>query len=293
MRFELVKKLTSKVVSAISVCRVLEVSPSGYYSWKKRLPSKRELVDKELIEKVKKIHQESRKTYGLPRIKAKLKEGGNCCGNNRVLKLMKLAGVSGLVKKRFKVKTTDSNHSLPIAPRIFKTEDPETHPERLNQIWASDISYIETAEGFLFLAIYLDLFSRKVVGFSTADNMRTELILSALEMALKRQKLLPGASLISHNDQGSQYASGQYRDTLDDMGILASMSRRGNCYDNALAESFFATLKKELIYRQNFQTKQEARDAIFEYIEVWYNRTRIHSSLGFMTPVQFEESLAA
>jgi len=293
VRFELVKKLTSKVVSAISVCRVLEVSPSGYYSWKKRLPSKRELVDKELIEKVKKIHQESRKKYGLPRIKAKLKEGGNCCGNNRVLKLMKLAGVSGLVKKRFKVKTTDSNHSLPIAPRIFKTEDPETHPERLNQIWASDISYIETAEGFLFLAIYLDLFSRKVVGFSTADNMRTELILSALEMALKRQKLLPGASLISHNDQGSQYASGQYRDTLDDMGILASMSRRGNCYDNALAESFFATLKKELIYRQNFQTKQEARDAIFEYIEVWYNRTRIHSSLGFMTPVQFEESLAA
>ena len=161
-----------------------------------------------------------------------------------------------------------------------------------NQVWASDITYVSTAEGFVFLGTYVDLFTRKVVGFDLQDHMRTELLLTALDMALGRQLLLAG-ELVSHSDRGSQYASEIYRTKLASLGIQASMSRKGNCYDNAFAESFFATLKKELVYRTDFKTKAEAKKAIFEFIEVWYNRKRIHSSIGFMTPIQFEESQAA
>ncbi len=205
---------------------------------------------------------------------------------------MKKAGISGLIKPRFKVKTTDSNHENPIAERVFKTEEPSTHPVKPNEIWASDVSYIPTDEGFVYLATYLDLCTRKVVGFSTDDHMRTELILTALEMALGRQNLING-ELLSHSDRGCQYASEDYRNKLESLGVRASMSRKGNCWDNAFAESFFATLKKELIYRKSYKTKEEAKKSIFEYIEVWYNRNRIHSSIGYMTPVQYEESLAA
>jgi len=205
---------------------------------------------------------------------------------------MKKAGVSGLVKRRFVIKTTDSRHDLPIAPRIFKTEEIETHPTRANETWASDISYVPSDEGFVFLGTYLDVFTKKIVGFSTEDHMRTPLLLQALEMALGRQSLMAGG-LLSHSDRGTQYASADYRECLKKNNITASMSRKGNCYDNAFAESFFATLKKELIYRNHYKTKDEAKKAIFEYIEVWYNRERLHSSIGFMSPVQFEESLAA
>ncbi len=277
-----------KIDIAIS-CRELHVSRSGYYSWMNRTPSKRKLENKILEEKLKEIHRNSRGTYGLPRLQISLKSAGYFCGKNRIKKVMKNTGISGFIKKKFKVKTTDSNHSNPIAPRVFKTEDAASHPTRPNQLWASDISYISTQEGFLYLATYLDVFTRKVVGFSMSDSMETALILSALEMALGRQNLQAG-ELLSHSDRGSQYASDLYRKRLDALNITASMSRKGNCYDNAFAETFFATLKKELIYRSEYKTKEEAKKAIFEYIEVWYNRKRIHSSIGYMTPVQFETS---
>ena len=168
----------------------------------------------------------------------------------------------------------------------------DTHPKAKNEVWASDITYITTDEGFLFLAIFLDLFTKKIVGFATDDNMRTELVLAALDMALGRQGLISG-ELVNHSDRGTQYAAESYREKLASCGLVASMSRKGNCYDNAFAESFFATIKKELIYRKKFATKLEEKKAIFEFIEVWYNRQRIHSSIGYMTPVQFEDSLAA
>lgn len=292
MKFKLVEQMVGGKIAVELMCKVLGVSRSGYYAWIKRPESERKKQNDVLIAEIRRIHDESRGTYGLPRIKEKLKILGRKCGKTRVAKLMKNAGISGLQKRRFKVKTTDSNHGNPIAERIFKTEEKITHPVRPNQVWASDITYIETEEGFLFLAMYLDLFTRKLVGFSVADHMRTELICSALDMALGRQNFVQ-AELLQHSDRGSQYTADSYREKLKRFKITASMSRKGNCYDNAFAESFFATLKKELIYRNQFKTKEQARKAIFEYIEVWYNRNRIHSSIGYMTPIQFEESLAA
>jgi putative transposase len=273
-------------------CVVLGVSRAGFYAWRKRPESERKRQNDLLIAQMKEIHKESRGTYGLPRIFARLKSEGKICGKSRVASLMKKAGISGLIKPKFKIQTTDSNHCNPIAERVFKTEDPLTHPVQPNQVWASDISYIPTDEGHLFLATYLDLCTRKVVGFSMAEHMKTELLLSALDMALGRQILITG-DLLSHSDRGSQYASEEYRTKIDALNIRASMSRKGNCWDNAFAESFFATLKKELVYRKKYKTKEEAKKSIFEYIEVWYNRKRIHSSIGYMSPVQFEESLAA
>jgi len=245
-----------------------------------------------LITEIKKIHDESRGTYGLPRICKMLQFSGRQHGKARVSRLMKTLGVSGIFKNRFKIKTTDSGHDGPIADRILKTEDPHTHPKKPNQTWVSDITYVSTEEGFLFLGTYLDLFTRKIVGFSMADHMRTELLLDALKMALGRQQLMT-SDLISHSDRGSQYASEGYRERLKELGITASMSRKGNCYDNAFAETFFGTLKNELVYRTHFKTRQEAMVAIFEYIEVFYNRKRIHSSLGYLTPVAYEAAQLA
>jgi transposase InsO family protein len=269
-------------------CKVLEVSRSGYYKWRTRPESERAKSTKELTKRVLEIHSESRNTYGEPRIKIALKDEGVSCGKERIVKIMKKLSISGISKKKFKIKTTDSNHDFPIADRIFQTENWETHPTKPNQIWASDISYIRTDEGFLFLGTYLDLYTRKLVGFSMADHMRTELLLDALTMALGRQMVNPG-ELTTHSDRGVQYASGSYREELKALQIIPSMSRSGNCYDNAFAESFFATLKKELIYRCSFKTREEAKTAIFEYIECWYNRKRIHSSLGHLTPIMYEE----
>lgn len=288
----MVETMVGDKIPATLSCEVLDLSRSGYYAWLTRPESERKKENEALISEMKKIHKESRGTYGLPRLKEKLKSCGKKCGKMRLSNLMKKAGISGLINRKFKIKTTDSNHTEPIAHRVFKTEEWATHPENPNKVWASDITYISTDEGFLFLATYLDLYTRKVVGFASDEHMHTELIVSALDMALGRQGLICG-ELVNHSDRGSQYASETYRKKLQSLGVTASMSRKGNCYDNAFAESFFATLKKELIYRNIFSTKAAAKKAIFEYIEVWYNRQRIHSSIGFMTPVQFEESLAA
>jgi putative transposase len=286
------ERLVKEGLSVERLSDVLEVSRSGFYSRKIRPESFRAQSNAILSERIKSIHTDSDKTYGLPRIKATLESEGQNCGKGRIANLMKIAGISGLLKKRYRPCTTDSNHSFPIAERIFKTECPETHPTGSNQQWVSDISYIPTDEGFLYLATYMDLFNRKIVGFSTADHMRTELVLDALDMALGRQTVAE-YGLLAHSDRGSQYASDAYQERLNKTGIQISMSRKGNCWDNAYAESFFATLKKELVYRRRFRSKEEARKAIFEYIEVWYNRKRLHSSIGYKTPTQFEEELAA
>jgi transposase InsO family protein len=262
---------------------VLGLSRSGYYAWKKRPESERKQESARLSAEIRSIFEESRGTYGVPRIHAKLRQLGKKHGKERVRKIMKKEGIPARRKRRF-VKTTDSKHDLPIAERIFQTENQETMPVKPNEVWASDITYIPTDEGWLFLAIFLDLFTRKIVGFSMSDHMRTELILNALEMALGRQST-PG---VGHSDRGCQYASGAYRERLAALGITASMSRKGNCYDNAFAESFFHSLKEELVHRRKFKTREEAMRAIFEYIEVWYNRERLHSSLGYRTPAEYE-----
>jgi len=284
----MIDSLKSNYLNVILLCKTLEVSRSGYYSYKSRPESSRSKSNKELTKKIKLIFDTSKKTYGVPRMKAKLSKDGEVCGKNRVAKLMKKEGLKGVATKKYVVKTTDSNHKLPIAPRIFKTEDKSTFPEAPNKVWASDITYIPTKEGWLFLAIYLDLFTRKIVGYSMADNMRTELVLKALNMALLSQNP-KGKELVSHNDRGSQYASYELNDRLNLLGITASMSRTGNCYDNAYAETFFHTLKVELVHRENFKTREEAKSKIFNYIETWYNKERLHSSLGFMSPVEYEE----
>ncbi len=267
-------------------CRVLEVSKSGYYVWLKRPLSKRKVENERIWQKIKKHWETSRKTYGRLRITKKLKDEGEVIGKNRVEKIMKEQGVQGKGKKKFKPMTTTSNHKLPVSERIFKTELRSDQVTRPNQYWGGDITYIPTEEGWLYLAIFLDLFTRKIVGHAIQDSLHTSVVLNALTMALGRQEVTRG--LISHTDRGSQYASDSYQEKLLKFGIMASMSRKGNCYDNAMVESFFRTLKVELIYGQKFKTKKEAEQKIFEFIEVWYNRQRIHSSLDYMTPIEYE-----
>ena len=289
----MIEQMVGENMPVRTSCQTLQVSRSGYYAWLTRPRSEREAENAQLTLAIVKIHTESRRTYGVPRICARLKNLGKKLGKNRVSRLMKKSGISGLVKKRFVVKTTDSNHSQPIAPRIFKAEEVETHPIRPNQIWAGDISYVHTDEGFVFIATYLDLYLKKVVGFAVEDHMRTSLLVQALDMALGRQQISDGSGILIHSDRGTQYASEEYREYLMKNSIVPSMSRKGNCYDNSSAESFFATLKKEWVYRNHYQTKSEVKKAIFEYIEVWYNRERLHSSIGFISPVQFENLLTA
>jgi len=269
-------------------CKILLVSTSGYYQWRKRPVSARKTEDERLYQKIKKHWEDSRKTYGRPRLTNALKNEGEKIGKNRVQKIMKKNDIQGVGKKKFKPVTTDSNHKLPIAERVFKTEDARSQVTSPNQYWGGDITYVPTEEGWLYLAIILDLFTRKAVGHAMRETMHAEIVCSALEMALKRQGIEDGSDLVAHSDQGSQYASDDYTSKLNANKITPSMSRRGNCYDNAFVESFFRTLKVELIYTRKFKTRKEAKAAIFEFIEVWYNRQRLHSSLDYMTPEQYE-----
>lgn len=290
----MVRKLLVERIDVKTSCRVLGVSRSGFYAWLKRPVSKRDTESRELIERMRKIHEESRGTYGAPRITQALKALGRCCGRNRVARLMRKSGLFGCARRRFRACTTDSNHDLPIAPRVFQVEKPATYPTRPNQVWVGDITYVPTDEGWLYLSTQMDVFTRKVVGYALTEHLRTEAILEALRMAIQGQGLDPAGDLISHSDRGCQYASDAYRQALATHGITASMSRRGNCYDNAYAESFFHTLKVELVHRRRFKTRAEAMMAIFEYIEVWYNRRRLHSSLGYLSPADYEaRALAA
>ena len=264
------------------MCRVLGVSKSGYFVWRDGREGPRRSQDRALSVHIQAIHQKSRQTYGSPRIHHELKANGMAVGKKRVERLMKAAGVAVLPLRRF-VTTTDSDHDQPVAPNLLEQDFTATAP---NQRWVTDITYIPTEEGWLFLAAIVDLYSRKVVGWAMQPTMHRSLVLKALTMAVADRR--PSTGLIHHSDRGSQYASDDYRNALTAHGMVASMSRRACCYDNAVAESFWHTLKNELIYRRQFQTRDEAQHAIFEYIEVFYNRTRRHTSIGNLSPMDFE-----
>jgi transposase InsO family protein len=267
------------------LCLYLKVSPSGFYEWEQRQvhPCARALENQSLTQEIDQIHTRSRKTYGAPRVEKELRKKGRCHGRNRVARLMKEKGLCGRQKGRYRVQTTNSNHDEPIAPNRLAEEPRATAP---NQLWVADITYIETKEGWLYLAAILDLYSRKIVGWAMSERIDTVLALKALAMALLHRR--PPAKLLFHTDRGVQYASGDYRQALRNAGLIASMSRRGNCYDNATMESFWATLKLELVYRCCFDTRAQARSQIFDYIEMFYNRQRAHSALNYQSPVDFE-----
>ena len=268
-----------------SLCAALEVSASGYYDWHQRQahPGPRAQQNAQLLEQIVQIHHASRQTYGSPRIQAQLRQAGGSYGRNRIARLMRQQGLCGRVKGRFRVRTTDSNHDQPIAPNRLPELPPPSAP---NQIWVGDITYIPTAEGWLYLAGILDLYSRRVAGWAMSEHLDTQLILAAWGMAQTQGQ--PPAGLVFHSDRGAQYARLDYRHALQSAQAIASMSRKANCYDNAAMESFWSTLKQELIYRCHFKTRAEARQAIFEFIEVFYNRQRLHSSLGYLSPIDFE-----
>jgi putative transposase len=273
------------------MCDVLQVSRSGYYAWVDRAPSGRRLRQEELIGRIRAAHEHSGGTYGSPRVHAELagQEIEVCV--NTVAKLMKQAQIRSVMHRKFVVKTTDSRHDLPVAPNLLERQFQTDLPD---QKWCCDITYIPTAEGFLYLAGVMDLCSRRIgsrriVGWAMADHLRTELCLDAVDMAIRSRK--PGKDLIHHSDRGVQYASVDYVRLLQSHDIKLSMSRVGDCYDNAAMESFWGTLKTELVHHRQYQTREEAKRSIFEYVECWYNPRRRHSALGYKSPEQFETSL--
>ena len=268
------------------MCRALKVSTSGYYAWRSRPESEGSRSNRVLLVKIKAAHKQSKKRYGSPRIYHNLKAQGIKCGENRVARLMREHGIRAKQARKFKA-TTDSKHELPVAENHL---DRQFDVDRPNAAWVSDISYIWTREGWLYLAVVIDLFSRQVVGWCARSRLDRSLVLEALRDALRQRK--PTSALIHHSDRGSQYASSDYQRLLAQAEILCSMSRKGNCWDNAPAESFFASLKAELVHGRRFRTRAEARSELFEYIEVWYNRKRLHSSLGYLSPVQYETFMA-
>lgn len=267
------------------MCRVLSVSPSGFYAAQRRVPSARTRRDEALRLKVRAAHTKSRRRYGAPRVHAELQAQGEQVGKKRVARLMREDGLVARRRRRF-VRTTDSRHSHPIAPNLLDRRFGVDQVAGPNQVWVSDLTYVPTREGWLFLATVLDLASRRVVGWAMRETLEAELALAALSMALADRRPAPG--LVHHSDRGSQYACSDYRALLDAHGLVASMSKKADCWDNAVAESFFASLETELILESDWFTRDAARQAIFEYIEAWYNRERRHSSLGYRSPVHYE-----
>jgi putative transposase len=282
-------KILESEIPVTFLCRHFEVSRSGYYSWKKKLPSKRKSWEAFLKAEIRRIYENSKRTYGSPRIFHELSRKGHPCSENTVAKIMKGMGLSADLKKKFRVMTTDSNHTDPIAPRVFRVE--EKAPLEPKKIWGADITYLPFEDKFLYLAVVLDIGTRKVVGWSITGSLETNGVLKAIEMAFSHEG--DQAGIICHSDRGVQYASKVYREFLDGKKAIPSMSRKGNCYDNAFVESFFKTLKSELIYRRKFATEKELRSAVFEYIESWYNRKRLHSSLDYLSPAEYELKIKA
>ena len=271
--------------SVLALCANLEVSPSGYYDWQSRnaCPTARACENQTLAKEIQKIHAQSRQTYGSPRIQMELRKDGRRHGRNRIARLMQEGGLCGRQKGRHRVQTTDSNHDEPIAPNRLAQAPRPTAP---NQIWVADITYIQTRENWLYVAAILDLYSRKIVGWAMGERIDTALVLRALSMAVLHRN--PPRELLFHSDRGVQYASADYRQALRQAGLVASMSRKGNCYDNACMESFWSTLKLELVYRRDFVSHRQAQTEIFDFIECFYNRQRSHSALNFQSPVDFE-----
>ena len=286
MRYAFIKRHRTEWTIVIQ-CEVLRVSRSGFYSWRKRPPSATATRRAALTQEVREVHRISRETYGAVRVHQALGQRGTKCDRKTVAKVMREAGIRSKTSRKFRVTTTDSNHPHPVAQNVLARD---FTAEKANQKWVADITYIATLEGWLYLAAVLDLFTRKVVGWSMSERIDSRLAVDALEMAVSRQ--LPDAGLIAHSDRGVQYASEHYQRTLTTHGIECSMSRRGDCWDNAPAESFFATLKKELVHHEVYETRTEARASLFEYIEVFYNRQRLHSSLGYVSPTDFEAAAA-
>jgi putative transposase len=270
------------------LCEVLKVSRSGYYAWTTRPPSPAALRRDQLVTTIREVHGASRATYGSPRVYQALKARGVPCSENTVAKLMKAERVRPKARRPFTVQTTDSRHDRPVAKNVLNRE---FYPDRPDAVWTADITYVPTAEGWLYLAVVLDLFSRRVVGWATADHLRSELTCDALRMALGHRRAR--GALLHHSDRGVQYASEAYRDLLAEHAIEPSMSRTGNCWDNAVTESFFSTAKRELTHHESYASREEARRSLFEYIEVFYNRQRLHSTLGYRSPAQFEVRFAS
>ena len=282
-RYQQIERLAAEH-AVVVLCSLLAVSRSGYYDWRGRGPSRRQQEDARLTRELKNAFAQSRQTYGRPRLTFCLRQRGHRLSERRVGRLMRSAGMCARQRRRFRPQTTQSHHNGPIAPnRLAQRVTPAA---RCNEIWASDLTYLHTCQGWLFLAVVLDLYSRRVVGWAFSHSLDTELPLAALKMALLHRK--PSGGLLHHSDRGCQYASAEYRTLLATHGITASMSRSGNPYDNAQLESFFSTFKTECIGRQELATHTHARSVIFDYIEVFYNRQRCHSALAYQSPVDFE-----
>ena len=261
-------------------CRVLQVSRSAYYAWLKRRPSSTAIRRVELTERIREIHSRRyHDSYGAPRVHRELLAAGHACNRKTVEKLMCQAGLRAKTCRRFRVTTTDSQHNQPVAANLL---DRKFQPSAKHQAWTMDITYIPTGEGWLYLAVVEDLYSRKIVGWSMSERIDSQLVADALDMAIQREQPRPG--LLAHSDRGVQYASDHFQQRLADFGIRGSMSRKANCWDNAPTESLFATIKKELVHQMTFATREDARQSLFEYIEVFYNRQRLHSAIGYQTP---------
>ena len=265
------------------MCQSLSVSRSGFYRWASSEPSKRQQEDAILVREVRTVHLEFKERYGAPRIQAELKDRGFSCSRKRVARRMRENGIRSKRARKVKVATTDSKHSLPVAENLLGRDFCPAGP---NRAWVSDITYIPTAEGWIYLATVIDLWSRKVVGWEMGDSMETGLVITAFERACVSRGRPEG--VIFHSDRGSQYASHDFRESLEDNKFIQSMSRKGDCWDNACAESFFKTLKDEEVFHRKYQTREEARMSVFEYIEAFYNRRRKHSFLGYLSPEEFE-----
>jgi putative transposase len=266
------------------MCAALEVSESGYYAWAGRTRSKAEQRRDELVAAIEVIHAEVKGRYGSPRMTAELNARGHACSENTVARLMRESGIRAKAPRR-RARTTDSRHGLPVADNVLGRDFTPAGP---NAAWSADITDVPTADGWLYLAVVEDLFSRLIVGWAMDAAMTSRLAVDALEMAVRRR--LPGAGLVAHSDRGSQYASDHYRSLLGRHGITCSMSRVAQCWDNAPVESFFASLKRELVHDERYTSRAEARASIFEYVEAFYNRVRLHSSLGYVSPAEFERA---
>jgi putative transposase len=273
----------AKTMGVTRLCRLLCVARSGYYDWKGRGESDRSKQNRELLARIKEVHRASREAYGAVKTWRELCARGIACGKHRVARLRQQAGIEARRKRRFRI-TVENHHTAPAAANLVQRRFDAQFP---NQVWVGDSSFIRTRQGFLHLAVLLDLHSRRVVGWGMGERPNLAPVLRALDMALLQRR--PQEGLIHHTDQGALYAARVYREKLIMHGLQPSMSRRGNCYDNAVAESFFSTLKNELVHHCDFQTRDEARAAIFEYIEIFYNRQRRHQTLGYLSPVQFEQ----
>jgi transposase InsO family protein len=269
------------------MCEVLEVSRSGFYAWRSRPESERSKRHRELIEEIRKIHADrDMESYGSPRVHRELLSRGKSCSENTVAELMRAHGLVARTRRKYRV-TTDSAHLLPIANNVLNRDFEQAAP---NRVWLADITFIWTQEGWLYLAVVLDAHSRKIVGWSMSHRMHAGLVMDALRMAIGRRCPDQAERLLHHSDRGSQYASQAFQDLLREHNITCSMSRKGNCWDNAMMESFFATLKKERVHHESYVTREAARQSVFEYIELFYNIRRRHSALGYLSPEQYEQA---